>query len=273
MDADGDDVVMDGVVSSALFSSLDVRQMEQALSSEDLAWVDSCLVPDSDVPSVGSWDLVRDALLDVLSSQTVTNFESSDSGIPLSPVERVQHVDEETNGLFEEELEEKTDEIGDLVKELQFGNAFLPTYKEGVNESRTVEDEDNLGFVLDEDETELSVDEIFKVWELELPSEESDFVTQLNKALKSVGFKPSNPFGTSYETFPLSVDDVAMAKWEDIKDESLDNLIAGIADLSLSHWYSYRARRGSYLMHIEALEVFNFNFRHFANVSAYNEVP
>ncbi|CAM8904365.1 unnamed protein product [Rhodiola kirilowii] len=238
MDADGDDVVMDGVVSSALFSSLDVRQMEQALSSEDLAWVDSCLVPDSDVPSVGSWDLVRDALLDVLSSQHVTNFDSSDSGIPLSPVEPVQHVDEETNGLFEEELEEKTDEIGDLVKELQFGNAFLPTYKEGVNESRTVEDEDNLGFVLDEDETELSVDEIFKVWELELPSEESDFVTQLNKALKSVGFKSSNPFGTSYETFPLSADDVAMAKWEDIKDESLDNLIAGIADLSLSQFNS-----------------------------------
>uniref|UniRef100_A0A7N0TX56 Uncharacterized protein n=1 Tax=Kalanchoe fedtschenkoi TaxID=63787 RepID=A0A7N0TX56_KALFE len=232
MDLEGD-VMMEGAVSSAILSSLEFNEGDVALSSEDLAWVDSCLVPDPDVPE-GSWDSLRDALLDVLASQP---SKSSDSVVPRA--KPVQLAVEESDGGVEKDLEEKKDdEISDLMKELRFENALLPTYKEGAKVNAIVEEEDDLGFVLDENETGPLVDEIFKVWELESPWEDGDFVTQLNKALKSIESTALNSAEASYETMPLSAGDVATtASWKNLEDEFLDSIIAGIADLSLGQFH------------------------------------
>src|ERR1044072_8151889 len=57
--------------ASAILNS-SYSQPNGVLSAEDLAWVDSCLNKDSDV-SVSDWVPLRDALLDIISSQSFSN--------------------------------------------------------------------------------------------------------------------------------------------------------------------------------------------------------
>lgn len=54
-------------VSSAILNSIASRQNE-VLSPEDLAWVESCLVKDSDISDT-DWIPLKNALLDIISSQ------------------------------------------------------------------------------------------------------------------------------------------------------------------------------------------------------------
>ena len=65
---------------------------------------------------------------------------------------------------------------------------------------------------------------IFRVWDLNIPAEEDDLIKQLNKAIAETE--------TSFQSMPSAFDD--STAWKDLKDEPLDNLIAGIADLSLN---------------------------------------
>lgn len=229
MDAkdDSEDVLMElegrEAVSTGIRTGLESSDKELALSLEDLAWVDSCLVPDSDVTESGNWDMMRDALLDVLNSHP-------DAPPPL--LSNFSLEGEEGKGNVGKEENENG------VDELRFENAFLPTYKEGMRETGDVGVEAGLGlgykFFLNENETESSVDEIFKVWDLESLTEEGDFVTQLNKALIFVESIPPVSTDTSFESFPFSIDNMAMDRWKGTKDQSIDELIAAIGDLSLT---------------------------------------
>jgi hypothetical protein len=68
---------------------------------------------------------------------------------------------------------------------------------------------------------EPSTEDIFKVWGSGMEDEEDELIKQLNKALAE------NPV----QSTPSSSDDSGARK--DLKEESLDTLTHGIADLSL----------------------------------------
>ncbi|KAL3644377.1 hypothetical protein CASFOL_012309 [Castilleja foliolosa] len=77
-------------------------------------------------------------------------------------------------------------------------------------------------------ELEQSKEDIFKIWDLEIPDEEDiGLIKQLNKALVESSLDPVLSVS--------DVDDDDSKAWKQLeKDESLDDLITGIADLSLS---------------------------------------
>lgn len=229
----GDDAMIEGSVSSLLLNSLESSQDAGSLSPEDVAWVDSCLIKDPEV-SDSDWNSLKDALLEILNVQP-NALGTSGAGNVVFPsradMEMLPSNDEAENALLPttddypipiNEVEENCDDIPDNQKAHNFrsraylGNVFLPSYnEENQRESRNT-DLSSLG-----DEIEPSTDDIFKVWDLEIPAEEDELIQQLNKALTDI----SSP------SIPASFDD--LGKWKDLKGELLDDLVSGIADLSL----------------------------------------
>ncbi|KAH1221667.1 hypothetical protein AAZX31_12G140100 [Glycine max] len=112
-------------VSSAILNLIASRPNE-VLSPEDLAWVDSCLVKDSD-NSETDWIPLKNALLDIISSQP-QSF-STEEVIKIPPY------------IISSELETSTDEIPDDEKTgtLPSINPFLPTYKEYLKENEIID--------------------------------------------------------------------------------------------------------------------------------------
>ncbi|KAG5032824.1 hypothetical protein AAZX31_06G228700 [Glycine max] len=254
-------------VSSAILNSIASRQNE-VLSPEDLAWVESCLVKDSDISDT-DWIPLKNALLDIISSQpqsfstegedvkippyiisseyanTATtsdeklNLQSSTSDEKLiilqsstsdeklilqSSTSDGKHLSEPSSTYNVNSLlmavETSTDEIPDDEKTgtLPSINPFLPTYKEHLKEENETIDS---GLNLDSSSYEMEhlAENIFKIWDFDIQSEEGELVKQLDKALSE----------NSFQTVPPSFDDSLK-----LKDSSLDDLIAGIADLSLN---------------------------------------
>lgn len=243
-----EDEKMEGSVSSLFTESLDSNLNGDVLSAEDLAWVDSCLVKDLEVPD-GNWDALRDALIEIvdLLPEAVSNSSSGIDGPSVGTDIEMHRPDEEAETAqsqkndhdvvtAKEESETNNDiyptnkktaipvsklfESVDTIDSFK-GNPFLPSYKEG--ESESVNEAIALGADLNSllIETEPSSERIFKVWDLGVPDEEDELITQLNKALA----------GTSSGSGHSGFDD--SGTWKDMKDESLNSLIAGIADLSL----------------------------------------
>lgn len=265
------DEMMEGSVSSLIIESLESNQQGDTLSLEDLAWVDSCLIKDPE-NSDSNWNAVKDALLEIVNLQaeqvsysasgidgmsegtdiemyhpgkeaeTAESGKNDDDVVPIiveSKTNNDSHPVNQKAGisfskLFEvddTESETKNDshsinqktgipfselfEVNDTV-ETSDGDPFLPTYKEGERGSVSPD----LGLDLDPFAVEIEPlsDDIFKVWDLGVPDEEDELITQLKKALAE----------TSSASMPSTIDD--SGTWE---DESLDNLIAGVADLSL----------------------------------------
>ncbi|KAJ6385985.1 hypothetical protein OIU77_029030 [Salix suchowensis] len=73
----GDNEMVEGSISSILVDSLESNKNGDALSPEDVAWVDSCLVNDREI-SDGDWSSLKDVLVEILSLQP----ESHDSSEP-----------------------------------------------------------------------------------------------------------------------------------------------------------------------------------------------
>ncbi|KAK7405227.1 hypothetical protein VNO78_06426 [Psophocarpus tetragonolobus] len=233
-------------VSSAILNSI-VSTQNEVLSQEDLAWVDSCLVKDSDI-SETNWIPLKNALLEIISSQPEsfttggediqiptysisseynnTVSTSDDELNQQSLISDGKHLSESSSTYNVNPLhmtvESSTDEIPDDEKTgtLPSFNPFLSTYNEDLKESETIE----FGLYLDSSSYDMEhlADNIFKVWDLDIPSEEGELVKQLDKALSE----------DSLQTVPSSFDD--SMKWKDMKESSLDDLVAGIADLSLN---------------------------------------
>ncbi|TKY66541.1 hypothetical protein E2542_SST09417 [Spatholobus suberectus] len=228
-------------VSSTILNSIAYRQNE-VLSLEDLAWVDSCLVKDSNI-SESNWNPLKNALLEIISSQSQSfSIEGEDIQIPpysissdCITVELKQQpsisdgkclskpsLTSNVNPLLRKVVETSTDEVLDDEKtgSLPSFNPFRPTYNEDLKEDETID------FALNLDssfyEMEHLVENIFKIWDLDIPSEEGELVKQLDKALLE----------NSFQTVPSSFND--SVKWKDMKEGSLDDLIAGIANLSLN---------------------------------------
>ncbi|XP_031271711.1 uncharacterized protein LOC116130101 [Pistacia vera] len=253
--AQGDEM-MEGSISSLIVESLQSNQSGDVLSPEDLAWVDSCLIKDAEV-SDSSWNALKDALLEIVSSEPVSiSYSAAGSGgspretdimihTPSKEAETAKFpVTNDNDGVVPILVDSETNSDsypikqnngislspvfqGDDATETFVGDPFLPSYKEGreiykdgKRESETI----GSGLDLDPSAVELEPlsEDIFKVWDLGVSAEEEELFTQLNKALSE------NTFQSTSSAFDDS------GSWKDLKDDSLDNLIAGIADLSLN---------------------------------------
>ncbi|KAJ1381522.1 hypothetical protein SESBI_45072 [Sesbania bispinosa] len=210
-------------VSSVILNSTNSHQNE-VLSPEDLAWVDSCLIKDSDI-SETDWIPLRDALLEIISSQSQSFGTNGGEDIEILPSNEEKNIesislelnDQESSTSDTEHLSKpsptydvnpismaeaaSTDEIPDNEKtgtlsSLTFqGNPFLPTYNEDLKQNETFD----LGLDLDYSTYEMqhSSENIFKVWDLDIPSEECELVEQLDKALLENSFQTVPAFDDS----------------------------------------------------------------------------
>ncbi|KAL3515099.1 hypothetical protein ACH5RR_022001 [Cinchona calisaya] len=77
--------------------------------------------------------------------------------------------------------------------------------------------------ILDGLVTEESTEDIFKVWNLDMPDEEDEFIMKLNKAISE----------SSLDLTPPVSEDSKLLK--DLEDGHIDDIISGLADLSLDH--------------------------------------
>ncbi|XP_048336738.1 uncharacterized protein LOC107426603 isoform X1 [Ziziphus jujuba] len=238
-----EDEVMEGIVSS-----LESNQKGETLSVEDVVWADSCLVKESEIPD-SDWNSIKDALLDILTSEAgLLNSSASVSDDPNveNDIEMPTSTEVEKAELFlrsgaeteassvrtpidllpiNEESGTNSENIAikkylnDFQSLAFVGNPFLPTYSDGMKESETTElGTDSSSSLYD---TEPTTDDIFRVWDLDVPAEEDELAKQLKKALEE----------SSHLSKSSTLDE--SVTWKDHREESIDDVITGIADLSL----------------------------------------
>ncbi|MED6187553.1 hypothetical protein PIB30_077574 [Stylosanthes scabra] len=233
---DAEDSQSEVSLSSSSFNSAYSQQNEN-VSPEDLAWVDSCLTGDFHIPE-SSWIHMQNALLEIISSQPQSfNIGNGieDTEIPPSAVEinqksstyHVKHSLElsstsDVNPLTlaavssaDENLD--SEEIATLQSSLH-GNPFRPTYNEDSKENETFD----FGINLESSayNAEHTSDNIFKIWDLDVQPEEGELVKQLEKALSES---------------PLQIVPSSSRNSGTRKNDSLDDLIGGINDLSIDN--------------------------------------
>ncbi|XVE93728.1 hypothetical protein REPUB_Repub01dG0219100 [Reevesia pubescens] len=251
----------EGSVSSVILESMESTREGDKLSDEDLAWVNSCLVTDTEILE-SNWTSFKDVLLEIIGDQP-DSLDSSATGtdgfvggteIRIVPsIEKAEAAnysgrndedlvvipingDAETNSngipikkrtgilsqFFQEDSTETSQYFQEDSTETFRGDPFLPTYNEDERKGEAID----IGLQLSSsaDEMNSSTVDIFRVWDLEIPAEEDDLIKLLNKAVAETE--------TSFESMPSAFDDSTV--WKYLKDEPLDNLIAGIADLSLN---------------------------------------
>ncbi|KAA8546035.1 hypothetical protein F0562_020514 [Nyssa sinensis] len=234
-----EDDMMESSVSSHILNSVESKQSGDVLSPDDVAWVDSCLIKDSEV-SDSNWNSLKDALLEILSSQP-ESLDSSAAGIDgfsgetdieILPSSEEAETSEELGRsisdivLINEEAEENNDDriinwkSDPLRSRTDLVNPFLPNYNEDLKQIEITDSGVDMGFPIFA--MELATDDIFRLWDLDIPAEEDELTKQLNKALAQ---SSSQPIASTF-------DDSGVQK--DLKEESLDDLISGIADLSLN---------------------------------------
>lgn len=221
--ATGDEAV-EGSFYSYILDSVESHQSGDVLSPEDLAWADSCLIKDSEI-SDSDWDSLKNALLQILTSQhdslelsaagrdgfkEGTDFENFCFGEEAQTPPDLERTGDDFVP-FDEEVDQNSDEESEIIKlRTKSRYPFLPNYTEY---PREIEDTDRwleLGNIPDPSNVD-----IFKVWELDSAAEEDELINQLNKALVEGSLQPSG-------------------KLKDLKDDSLDDLISSISDLSLN---------------------------------------
>ncbi|CAI9769066.1 unnamed protein product [Fraxinus pennsylvanica] len=228
----GDDMAESSVSSSSL-NSEEIEESESVFSPEDVAWADSCLSKDP-LMFENSWNSLKDALLETLESEPDSSAKAKDNVTPEGaeigafPFTSI----EDSGNTHDSDTATISTASSDKVPELNTGNTddfwskndmkyvFLPTYNENLKDLGNSNPE--VKFIFKESELEESTEDIFKVWDLDIPPLEDELIKQLNKALAESTLEPE----------PSIPDD--SEQWKCSKDKSLDALISGIADLSLS---------------------------------------
>jgi len=96
----GDSEMVQGSISSVLVDSLESNENGDALSPEDVAWVDSCLVKDPEISDGTDWSSLKDVLLEILSLQPESH-DSSEPGNDDLPrgTDILMHLSNETENL------------------------------------------------------------------------------------------------------------------------------------------------------------------------------
>ncbi|GMJ00598.1 hypothetical protein like AT4G38980 [Hibiscus trionum] len=244
---DVEDDTRDGSASSIIIESLEsTQQQEEKLSDEDLAWVNSCLVTDTEILE-SNWTSFKDVLLEIIGDQpetldsSVTRSNENVGGTEISIVPSIE--EEETanylgrtddnllivpiNGDNETNtgnipIRKRTGTMQQYLKdgssETFRGDPFRPTYKEEERKDNVVDV--GIQSILSAEEMNSSTVDIFRVWDLDILDEEDDLLKELNKV--------------AAETTPMPLAFDGSAAWKDLEDEPLDNIIAGIAGLSLN---------------------------------------
>ncbi|XP_062076901.1 uncharacterized protein LOC133781829 [Humulus lupulus] len=238
-------------VSDAIHKSQESDEKSKALLLEDIAWVNSRLIKESEIPD-GNWNSVSDALLEILSSkpglynsasvsdecsqdkdvEMVTCTESAEDGqLSGTRTESGEESPRHANNLLSiiEEAGSSSDispirDPNDSQSVTFVGNPFLPSYIEGSSATETAELETDPSYSVDE--IEPLADDIFKVWDLSIPAEENELDKQLNKILEE-----SDP-----QLKPSILNDSDIQK--DLKEVSLDDVIAAIAEISINENFS-----------------------------------
>lgn len=242
-----DDDMKEDSVYSLLVDSLNSDFNEEALSPEEVAWADSCLNKDADSTET-DWSSVQDVLLEILSSHrgepdyavaesvgqtTDDEILNSRSNVESLGFRRGSDEDEdlidgdigeaESLGSSEEEEEDYDDLMVGNRKararaKRRLKSVFQPHYTEDSVKEESPDSDLHSSFTMDE--LEPSSEDLFKVWDLEIPDEEDEFTTELNEALCEIP-----PPNESTVDGPTSL--------EDFVNVSVDDLIAGLGDLSL----------------------------------------
>lgn len=240
---DVEDEVMEIAGSSLLIDSLAPSQSGEMLSAEDKAWIDSCLINEPEI-SDSSWNSLKDALLDIFSSQTesISSYVDVNDGFAEESSNQIQistssnETETESfsgttlafssgtpNTSFAMDKEVETDELklNDNVSIFPLlRSPFLPSYSEDPKETEAgvIGPENSLVY-----EVEQSSGNIFKIWDLDIPGEEDDLGKQLNRVLEE----------SSIQVRPISQNVNDSGMWKDMKEDSIDDVIAGIAGLCL----------------------------------------
>ncbi|XP_042519534.1 uncharacterized protein LOC122093308 isoform X2 [Macadamia integrifolia] len=211
-------------------------QIGDAISSEDAAWVDSCLVYDPELSASG-WDALKDVLLDIVNSQSRSHFETMEtendfcSHFEAMETENASHsrgtsgelltmIEDEEAGAApypegtDDDLVPASEKVETAIYRSYLRSDFLlKPYNRGEN--------CNTGGVdlCCTNEIHSSCDGIFKVWDLDTLTEEDELIKQLKEALAESSLRdiPSTPGGHGTNS----------------NKEALRDLLAGIADLSL----------------------------------------
>ncbi|KAI3824773.1 hypothetical protein L1987_06244 [Smallanthus sonchifolius] len=211
----------DNDTDSLIFKNVDTKQNhdQDTLSAEDLAWADSCLIEDPEI-SETNMDSLNEALLYILDQHSeihgASANEQANSNDKIDPENSHLVIEEVTSHTAEKSVDqdvkqESHDAISILKKQ-----PFLPNFNDDMMNIQYSDDDDDAGFVLSEFVTEPRSDEdIFKVWDLDIPVEEDELDKQLKEALSS------------------DADNTRAPKMKGLKMESLDSLVESIADLSI----------------------------------------
>lgn len=161
--------------------------------------------------------------LETLSGQ----FQSSHYGIEIMPLLKQAVLEEMLSPVSIAATSNGAEPNGDGSEDAngfwskhKMKDIFLPTYDESLRDLGLSDPE--VDFVFQEFKLEQSSEDIFKIWDFDTPLEENDLIKQLNKALAGNPLDPAPPFSDDSEAWKVS------------QDRSVDDLISGIADLTLS---------------------------------------
>lgn len=166
----------------------------------------SSYIEEDNVPEGTNYDIDIDMLLSnnveepTFPSRDSDDFLMNETGITLEDSQNHDDID--------------TSQFLSLSK-----NPFLPTYKEEVEGKENIQT--GFSHELSEIGSEPPINNIFRVWDLNLPPVEDELVEQLNVALSE------NPV----ESAPSMDSNLSVLK--DFKEDLLDDLINSISDLSL----------------------------------------
>lgn len=217
-------------------------QNGDALSPEDVAWADYCLIKDLDASDIG-WDSLKRAFSEIIDLQSYIDLSSvaengadmktTQAEIPCSigdsedlqgALNGIGHMYEDmesSNTLTNNDANLSAENLElPMHPESHLGNAFRPDFKDEIPAIEPIDPDFDPDFsVVD---LEVPFDGIFRVWDLDTPNEEDELTVQLKKAIAGSASSTSHP-----------VHDV-LPKWNNLADMTVDDLTAGLAHLSLS---------------------------------------
>ncbi|VFQ64196.1 unnamed protein product [Cuscuta campestris] len=226
---------------SALALRLFYSEHDGNCSAEDLEWADSCLSPNHEL-STGGLDLFRNSFASLGIHQGSKQESSMDENGEFCPADDrnmfvhsgkgrgspllrlITASDDLTN---EQDMGNRIDYDPSSVttdtpnSKFNLENVFLPTYNENQRAIVTADPElDSIfpAFFMEDQ----PADNIFKVWEIDIPDEEDELIGHVKKALAECS---SEPEGSVPEGSEMSVG---------LNDRFLDDLILRFDDMSLS---------------------------------------
>lgn len=202
------------------------------------------------------WEIISDSIQDETMAYTQPSSSYEENLMPVSEgnMQASNHSDMEHTSLSSSTYNAlpislataNSDDIPDNEKTETLpcppvfeGNPFLPTYSEDLKDNETTDSVLNLDLLAHD--MKQSSDDIFKIWDLNIPTEE-EFVKQLNKALSTNSLQTAQPsFDDSEQWRVLDQglpDNLVSSENSEqlnvLEDGPLDNLIEGFADLSLN---------------------------------------